>query len=141
MHSINDFSKPQIISLPKINEPNEVMGNLSFVQNSDQIPFDIKRVFWIYDVPGGEIRGGHAFKNQQEIIIAISGSLDIVVIDPDGNESKFCLNRSYFGLYIPALHWRHLENFSTNAVSVHLSNYDFAEEDYIRDYQQFSDLY
>lgn len=137
MDIINDFSKPKIIQLPKINE---IVGNLSFVQNFDQIPFEIKRVFWIYDVPGGETRGGHAFKKQQEIIIAISGSLDIVVVDTEGNETKYCLNRSYFGLYIPTLHWRHLENFSTNAVTVHLSNYDFAEEDYIRDYEQFSKL-
>lgn len=137
MDIINDFSKPKIIQLPIVNE---AVGNLSFVQNFDQIPFEIKRVFWIYDVPGGETRGGHAFKNQQEVIIAISGSLDIVVVDPNGVETKYCLNRSYFGLYIPTLHWRHLENFSTNAVTVHLSNYDFAEEDYIRDYNQFSNL-
>lgn len=137
MDIINDFSKPKIIQLPIVNE---AVGNLSFVQNFDQIPFEIKRVFWIYDVPGGETRGGHAFKNQQEVIIAISGSLDIVVVDPEGVETKYCLNRSYFGLYIPTLHWRHLENFSTNAVTVHLSNYDFAEEDYIRDYNQFSNL-
>lgn len=137
MDIINDFSKPKIIQLPIVNES---VGNLSFVQNFDQIPFEIKRVFWIYDVPGGETRGGHAFKNQQEVIIAISGSLDIVVVDPNGVETKYCLNRSYFGLYIPTLHWRHLENFSTNAVTVHLSNYDFAEEDYIRDYNQFSNL-
>ncbi len=137
MDIINDFSKPRIIQLPIVNES---VGNLSFVQNFDQIPFEIKRVFWIYDVPGGETRGGHAFKNQQEVIIAISGSLDIVVVDPEGVETKYCLNRSYFGLYIPTLHWRHLENFSTNAVTVHLSNYDFAEEDYIRDYNQFSNL-
>lgn len=137
MDIMNDFSKPRIIQLPIVNES---VGNLSFVQNFDQIPFEIKRVFWIYDVPGGETRGGHAFKNQQEVIIAISGSLDIVVVDPEGVETKYCLNRSYFGLYIPTLHWRHLENFSTNAVTVHLSNYDFAEEDYIRDYNQFSNL-
>ena len=137
MSLTEDFSKPRIIQLPKINE---TIGNLSFVQNSDQIPFEIKRVFWIYDVPGGETRGGHAFKNQQEVIIAISGSLDIFVVNSQGDEMKFCLNRSYFGLYIPTLHWRHLENFSTNAVTVHLSDTDFAEEDYIRDYQQFSEL-
>ena len=137
MSLTEDFSKPRIIHLPKINE---TIGNLSFVQNSDQIPFEIKRVFWIYDVPGGETRGGHAFKNQQEVIIAISGSLDIFVVNSQGDEMKFCLNRSYFGLYIPTLHWRHLENFSTNAVTIHLSDTDFAEEDYIRDYQQFSEL-
>jgi len=137
MDSTTDFSKPKIIQLPKITD---VRGNLSFAQNSDQIPFEIKRVFWIYDVPGGETRGGHAFKTQEEVIIVISGSIDIVVVDPNGNETKFSLNRSYSGLYIPALHWRHLENFSTNSVSVHLSNTDFDESDYIRDFQQFKNL-
>lgn len=132
-----DFSKPRIIQLPKIQD---ARGNLSFMQNSDHIPFDIKRVFWIYDVPGGETRGGHAFKKQQEVIIAISGSLDIIVVDHQGNESKFNLNRSYFGLYIPPMHWRHLENFSTNSVSVHLSNSEFNEDDYIRDINQFRNL-
>ena len=112
-----DFSKPRIIDLPKIMD---VRGNLSFLQNNDHIPFDIKRVFWIYDVPGGETRGGHAFKQQQEVIIVISGSIDIIVKNREGNETKFCLNRSYSGLYIPPMHWRHLENFSTNAVSVTL---------------------
>ncbi len=134
MEQIVDFSKPQIIQLPKISD---ARGNLSFMQNTDQIPFDIKRVFWIYDVPGGETRGGHAFREQQEVIIAISGSLDIVVIDTLGNETKFCLNRSYFGLYIPPMHWRQLENFSTNSVSVHLSNSGFSEADYIRDFNEF----
>lgn len=133
MATNTDFSKPRIIDLPKIMD---VRGNLSFLQNNDHIPFDIKRVFWIYDVPGGETRGGHAFKQQQEVIIVISGSIDIIVKDRDGNETKFSLNRSYSGLYIPPMHWRHLENFSTNAVSVHLSSSDFSEEDYIRDYNE-----
>jgi len=134
MENHSDFSKPGIIQLPKISD---VRGNLSFLQNSDQIPFEIKRVFWIYDVPGGEKRGGHAFKTQQEIIIVLSGSIDIIVVDQNGNETKFCLNRSYSGLYVPPLHWRHLENFSTNSVSVHLSDTDFDEGDYIRNYEQF----
>jgi len=130
----SDFSKPQILQLPKITD---VRGNLSFLQNQDQIPFAIKRVFWIYDVPGGETRGGHAFKTQHELIIVISGSIDIVVVDISGIETKFCLNRSYSGLYIPPMHWRHLENFSTNSVSVHLSSADFSEADYIRNYNEF----
>jgi len=129
-----DFLTPQIISLPKITD---VRGNLSFLQNNDQIPFEIKRVFWIYDVPGGETRGGHAFKTQQELIIVISGSIDIIVTDINGNETKFCLNRSYSGLYIPPMHWRHLENFSTNSVSVHLSSAEFSEADYFRNYNEF----
>jgi dTDP-4-dehydrorhamnose 3,5-epimerase-like enzyme len=136
METAADFSKPRIINLPKIMD---VRGNLSFLQNNDHIPFDIKRVFWIYDVPGGETRGGHAFKHQQEVIIVISGSIDIIVKDRQGNETKFCLNRSYSGLYIPPMHWRHLENFSTNAVSVHLSSSDFSEEDYIRNYNELRD--
>ena len=131
---MQDFTKPYIIDLPKITD---VRGNLSFLQNQDQIPFDIKRVFWIYDVPGGETRGGHAYKTQQEIIIVISGSIDIMVVDALGNKTKFCLNRSYSGLYIPPMHWRHLENFSTNSVSVHLSSSDFSEADYIRNYNEF----
>jgi len=134
MEQIKDFSKPQIIHLPKIDD---VRGNLSFLQNEDQIPFVIKRTFWIYDVPGGETRGGHAYKKQEEVIIVLSGSIDIVVVNLEGIETKFCLNRSYFGLYIPPMHWRHLENFSTNSVSLHLTSLEFSEEDYIRDYQQF----
>mgnify|MGYP000860482667 CR=1 FL=1 len=134
METIQDFTKPHIIQLPKIMD---VRGNLSFLQNQDQIPFDIKRVFWIYDVPGGETRGGHAYKTQQEIIIVISGSIDIIVVDPQGNETKFCLNRSYYGLYIPPMHWRHFENFSTNSVAVNLSSSEFSEADYIRNYNGF----
>ncbi len=134
MDSNTDFSKPKIIQLPKISD---LRGNLSFAQNSDQIPFEIKRVFWIYDVPGGETRGGHAFKTQEEVIIVISGSIDIVVVDLNGDETKFSLNRSHSGLYIPPMHWRHLENFSTNSVSVHLSSADFSEADYIRSYNEF----
>jgi glyoxylate utilization-related uncharacterized protein len=132
-----DFSKPHIIQLPKITD---VRGNLSFLQNSEHIPFDIQRVFWIYDVPGGENRGGHAYKSQQEVIIVLSGSIDIVVMDRNGNESKFSLNRSYSALYVPPMHWRHLENFSTNSVSVHLSDSAFSEEDYIRNYEAFKNL-
>jgi hypothetical protein len=128
------ISSPQIIQLPKIIDER---GNLTFLQNDDQIPFEVKRVFWIYDVPGGEYRGGHANKIQQELIIALSGSFDIVVKTPAGEELKFCLNRSYFGLYLPANTWRHMENFSTNSVSIHICSTDFEEEDYIRDYEQY----
>jgi dTDP-4-dehydrorhamnose 3,5-epimerase-like enzyme len=134
MEQQHDFSKPGIIQLPKISD---ARGNLSFLQNSAQIPFDIKRVFWIYDVPGGEKRGGHAFKTQHEFIIVLSGSIDIIVVDPQGTETKFCLNRSYYGLYVPPMHWRHLENFSTNAVSVNLSDSEFSEDEYIRTLEEF----
>jgi len=125
------------IEFPKIVDSR---GNLTFLQNNDQIPFEIKRVFWIYDVPGGQIRGGHAYKTQEEIIIALSGSFDVVVTDPTGQEKKYCLNRSYFGLYIPSNHWRHIENFSTNSVALHLSNQIFKEEEYIRDIDEFKRL-
>lgn len=132
-----DLSKPQIIQLPKVIDER---GNLTFLQNQDQIPFLVKRVFWIYDVPGGEYRGGHANNTQQELIIALSGSFDIVVKDKFGSEQKFCLNRSYFGLYLPANTWRHMENFSTNSVSMHVCSTEFEEEDYVRDFQIFKTL-
>ncbi len=124
----------KIIYLPKITD---IRGNLSFVQNSDQIPFEIKRAFWIYDVPGGESRGGHANRNLHEFIIALSGSFDIVVNHPNGEEEVFCLNRPYFGLYLPPDTWRHMRNFSTNSVSLHLCNSVFSEQDYIRDFDEF----
>ena len=131
-----DLTKPQIIQLPKINDPR---GNLSFVENGDKLPFDIKRTFWTYDVPGGEIRGGHAYQKQEEFIIALSGSFDVIV-KVNGIEERFCLNRSYYGLYIPALTWRHMENFSTNALSVHLSSELFNKNDYILDYNEYASI-
>ena len=109
-------------------------GNLTFVQNNDQIPFEIARVFWTYDVPGGESRGGHAYYNQEEFIIALSGSFDVLVKDSSGKEFRYSLNRSYYGLYLPPKTWRHMENFSTNALSLHLSSHLYNPEDYIRDY-------
>ena len=127
----------RIIELPKIMDPR---GNLTFVQNNDQIPFEIARVFWTYDVPGGEARGGHAYYNQEEFIIALSGSFDGVVKDPSGKEFRYSLNRSYYGLYLPPKTWRHMENFSTNALSLHLSSHTFDPSDYIRDYSAFCKL-
>jgi len=129
--------KPKIIDFPKIQDPR---GNLTFMQYSDQIPFEIKRTFWTYDVPGGEIRGGHAYKNQKEIIIALSGSFDVIITNMDGTFEKYSLNRSYYGLYIPAKTWRHMENFSTNSLSLHISSDPFSEEDYIRDYDELKNL-
>lgn len=128
---------PSIIQLPKIFDSR---GNLTFLQNRDQIPFEIKRVFWIYDVPGGEFRGGHANKKLHELIIAISGSFDIIVKDINDVEQKFCLNRSYFGLYLPPNTWRQMENFSTNSVSVHVCSTEFDENDYIREFQDFKNI-
>jgi len=132
-----DLSQAQIIQLPKIQDPR---GNLTFLQNPNQIPFEIKRTFWTYDVPGGEIRGGHAYKSQVEIIIALGGSFDVVVTNIDGVIEKFSLNRSYYGLYLPPLTWRYMENFSTNSFSLHLSSNEFSEYDYIRDFQIFKKL-
>lgn len=123
--------KASIIDFPKISDPR---GNLTFLQNPNQIPFEIQRVFWTYDVPGGEIRGGHAYKEQEEIIIAMSGSFDVVITHQNGEKEVFHMNRSYYGLYLPPLVWRHMENFSTNALSVHVSSKLFDENDYIRDF-------
>ena len=124
---------PKIIKLPKIFDPR---GNLTFLQYPDLVPFEIKRVFWIYDVPGGEKRGGHAYKSQCELIIALSGSFDVVFFD--GKESyKYHLNRSYVGLYIPSRVWRHMENFSTNSLSLHLSDSVYDVDDYLWDKSNF----
>ena len=124
----------RIIDLPRIQDPR---GNLTFIQNQDQIPFNIARVFWTYDVPGGERRGGHAYRKQEEFIIALSGSFDIIVTDLKGKPKTYSLNRSYYGLYLPPLTWRHMENFSTNALSLHLSSTTFQDSDYIRDFQSY----
>jgi hypothetical protein len=127
----------KIIDLPKIQDPR---GNLTFLQHPNQIPFEVQRTFWTYDVPGGEIRGGHAYHKQEEVIIALSGSFDVVVTNPDGSFEKFSLNRSYYGLYLPAKTWRHVENFSTNALALHVSSEFFSTEDYIRDFEDFKIL-
>ncbi|MBV8328635.1 FdtA/QdtA family cupin domain-containing protein [Chryseobacterium sp.] len=124
---------PKIIELPKIFDKR---GNLSFFEHPNQLPFEIARTYWIYDVPGGEVRGSHAFKEQQEFIIALSGSFDVVI--HDGKEEKvFSLNRSYYGLYIPKMYWRRLENFSTNSLALIVSDKPYNENDYIRDFEEF----
>lgn len=126
----------KIIALPKILDER---GNLSFFENQKQVPFSIARVYWIYDVPGGEVRGGHAYKTLQEVIIALSGSFDVVL--NDGKEEKtFSLNRSYTGLYIPCMIWRRLENFSTNSLALIAADQPYNEKDYIRNYEEFSAL-
>ncbi|WP_300673892.1 FdtA/QdtA family cupin domain-containing protein [Soonwooa sp.] len=127
---------PEIFHLPKIVDPR---GNLSFFENENQIPFKIKRTYWIYDVPGGETRGSHAFKNQNEFIVALSGSFDIILHDGI-KEQKFSLNRSYYGLYIPKMMWRKIENFSTNSLALIISDCKYNEDDYIRDFDQFVKL-
>ena len=123
----------QIINLPKFEDPR---GNLSFIEEENHIPFKIERTYWIYDVPGGQVRGGHAFKEQREFIIALSGSFDVLV-DDGNHKQSFSLNRSYYGLYIPCGLWRQMENFSTNALAMVLSSTKFEESDYIRDYETF----
>ena len=130
------MQQPKIIELPKFTDPR---GNLSFLENENQIPFKIARSYWIYDVPGGETRGGHAFKENDEFIIALSGSFD-VVLDNGKEKQIFQLNRSYYGLYVPKGWWREMENFSTNSVAFILSSIPYDEKDYIRDYDGFKSL-
>ncbi|MBT3464010.1 WxcM-like domain-containing protein [archaeon] len=130
------FERIKLINLPKISDPR---GNLTFIEQGNHIPFKIKRIYWIYDVPGGEIRGGHAFNEQQEVIIALSGSLD-VIIDNGVKKEKFSLNRSYYGLYIPNGLWRYMENFATNTCVLVISSTEFNKSDYIRNYDNFKSL-
>lgn len=127
---------PKLIDLPKIIDKR---GNLSFFEHPAQLPFEIARTYWIYDVPGGEIRGSHAFKEQQEFIVALSGSFDVVIHDGQ-REKKIALNRSYYGLYVPPMLWRTMENFSTNALALVVSDRAFNANDYIRDFDQFKNL-
>ena len=124
------------LNFPKIIDER---GNLSFIEEKNHIPFPIERVYWIYDVPGGQMRGGHAYKELEEVIIALSGSFD-VILDDGKQKQTFSLNRSYYGLYVPKLVWRHLENFSTNALCLILASTPYQEQDYIREYQNFLEL-
>jgi oxalate decarboxylase/phosphoglucose isomerase-like protein (cupin superfamily) len=126
----------KLINLPKILDSR---GNLTFFESNVHIPFEIKRTYWIYDVPGGEIRGSHAFKKSHEIIIALSGSFDVLLID--GNqESSYNLNRPYYGLYVPNLIWKSLKNFSLNSLALVVSNISYDEKDYIRDFEDFKQM-
>lgn len=130
------MDKPRIVELPKISDPR---GNLSVIEEFKQIPFKIERTYWIYDVPGGENRGGHAFKDTEEMIIALSGSFDVTI--DDGFEKKvFNLNRSYYGLYVPKGLWREMENFSTNSLALVLSSTKYDANDYIRNYDEFKKI-
>lgn len=124
---------PQLINLPKIEDSR---GNLTFIEEENHIPFTIGRVYWIYDVPGGEQRGGHAFKIQKEFVVALSGSFDVIINDGK-KEERYHMNRSYFGLYIPNGLWRHMDNFSTNSVVISLSSTIYSELDYIRDFKDY----
>lgn len=128
--------KPEIIQLPKILD---ARGNLSFFEHPKQLPFEIARTYWVYDVPGGETRGSHAFREQQEFIVALSGSFDVILHDGE-EEQKFQLNRSYYGLFVPKMYWRRMENFSTNSLALIVSDKLFDAEDYIRDFKEFKAL-
>jgi hypothetical protein len=128
--------KAELIQLPKYLDDR---GNLSFIEEEQHLPFEVRRVYWIYDVPGGEQRGGHAFIETEELIVALSGSFDVVLNDGK-DEKRFHLNRSYYGVLVPKLYWRMLENFSTNSLALIIASTDFKEEDYIRNFEQFQQL-
>ncbi len=132
----NEDAIGKIIQFPKILDER---GNLSFFENNKQIPFAIKRVYWIYDVPGGEVRGGHAYKTLQEVVIALSGSFDVVLFDGK-KEQRYTLNRSYTALYIPKMTWRHMDNFSTNSTALIAADQDYNQDEYIRDIDSFITL-
>ena len=130
------MNSPTIINLPKYLD---IRGNLSFVEQNTHIPFNIKRTYWLYDVPGGESRDGHAYKRNQEFIIALSGSFD-VIIDDGKERRRFHLCRSYYGLYVPQGMWREMENFSTNSFALILSSTLYDESDYLYDYDEFKTM-
>ena len=134
--SPKELKAPRIIQLPRILD---ARGNLSFAENLNQIPFEIKRTYWLYDVPGGESRGGHAYRENEEFIIALSGSMD-VVLDDGETRKVYSLNRSYYGLYVPKGLWREMENFSTNAFVLEFGSTHYDEMDYIRDYSTFKKM-
>ena len=133
---MDSLDKPQIINLPKFLDQR---GNLSFIEEYKHIPFKIKRTYWIYDVPGGESRGGHAYKDTEEFIVALSGAFEVVLDNGEKKES-FLLNRSYYGLYVPKGYWREMINFSTNSVGLILAPTLYEPDDYIRDYDEFLKL-
>lgn len=132
-HTDMSINSPQIIQLPRVND---IRGNLSFFESENQLPFDIKRVHWIYDVPGGETRGGVAYKTTEEFIVAMSGSFDVKVHDGE-REYKFSLNRSYMGVFIPKGMWRSIENYSTNSIAVIAASTHYEANDGIREFSEF----
>jgi len=125
--------KPSLIDLPRFLD---LRGNLSFIEEGSHVPFEIKRVHWIYDVPGGEHRGGHAFRQTDELIVALSGSFDLNLHDGT-TEYKYSLNRSYYGVIVPRMIWRLIDNFSTNSLALIIASTDFSESDYIRNFEEF----
>ncbi len=124
----------RLVDLPKISDPR---GNLTFIEGGNHIPFDIRRVYYLYDVPGGAERGGHAHKGLHQLIIAMSGSFDIT-LDDGRQKVRHHLNRSYFGLYVCPMIWREIDNFSSGSVCMVLASERFAEDDYYRDYDEFT---
>lgn len=131
-----NLSKCKIIELPKITD---VRGSLTFIEQNNHVPFEIKRVYYLYDVPGGETRGGHAHKQLQQFIVAAMGSFD-VILDDGFEKKRFHLNRSYYGLYIPRMVWREVDNFSSGSVCLVLASELYDREDYIYDYEIFKKL-
>lgn len=128
-----DPTFPYIIELPSVKEPR---GNLTFIESHQQVPFAIERVYYLYDVPGGAHRGGHAHRQLEQVIIAIAGSFDVLV-DDGQRKARFTLNRSYYGLYIPRMVWREIENFSSCSVCLVTASRKYEEEDYFRQYSDF----
>ena len=122
-----------LIDLPKIEDQR---GNLTFIEGTRHVPFDIKRIYYLYDVPGGSSRGGHAHRELKQVLIAMSGSFD-VILDAGHGKQRFHLNRSYYGLYVPPMVWRELDNFSSGSVALALASENFDESEYIRDYDGF----
>lgn len=131
------MKSPEIINLPKITDKR---GNLSLIEEESHIPFKIARTYWIYDVPGGEKRGGHAYYENEEFIVALSGSFDVVLTNCQGETLNFSLNRSYFGLYVPKGWWRQMENFSTNSLAFVCASTEYNKEDYIYDFNAFKEM-
>ncbi len=128
--------EPYIIKLPRYLD---TRGNLSFIEEDTHLPFKIRRVYWIYDVPGGEIRGGHAFRQTEELIVGLSGSFE-VVLHNGYKEFRYLLNRSYYGIYVPKMIWRMLDNFSTNSLALIIASTEYFDADYIRDFEEFREL-
>ena len=137
MDFTSQLNGSNIIQLPKNFDRR---GNLSVVEEITNIPFEIKRTYWIYDVPGGAVRGGHAYRNNEEFIVALSGSFD-VILDNGLLRTTYSLNRSYYGLYVPKGVWRQMVNFSTNSLALIMASIPFDPKDYIYDYEHFKNLY
>jgi len=134
--ALSSGSRCRLVELPKFPDPR---GSLTFAEGARHVPFVVRRAYWLYDVPGGQIRGGHAYARLEEFFVALSGSFD-VAIDDGTATTRVNLRRSYVGLYVPAMHWRQLEKFSTNAVCLILASTKYDEHDYVRDYDNFRAL-